>query len=69
MLQHQQVVYLSACGLPLAFEYSELTYLATGLKDVFAFHICPLDDNGLIERAERELIQTLSPAWNMALAR
>lgn len=36
MLQHQPVLYLSACSLPLAFEYSELTFLATGLKDVFA---------------------------------
>jgi hypothetical protein len=33
------------------------------------FHVCPLEDNVLIERAERALIQTLKPAWNTALTR
>jgi hypothetical protein len=34
-----------------------------------AFHVCPMTDNSLIERTERELIQTLRPPWNIALAR
>lgn len=38
-------------------------------QSAIAFHVCLLDDNALIERAERELIQRLQPLWNTALAR
>jgi len=42
--------------------------IETNREDVL-FYVCPLADDAFIEHAERELIQTNRPAWNIALAR
>ena len=38
-------------------------------RSIVSFAVCPLIEDSLIEIAERDLIQTLRPPWNIALAR